>query len=130
MWTFYLALAKQALTLHQIRQLADKRSWRVLRQKRSCCVRKLAPEVLYLVCYPGAVLYEKERRKKMTKLDFSPRLVHRLPRTLKYVCECVCVLLGSNVLSACLVWGFVASLAVILLVHQYGPIKISLAIPK
>ena len=63
----------------------------------------------------------------MTKSDFSPRHVHRLPRTLRYVCECFCELLGSIVLSACLVWEVVASLAVIL---QYGKIEISLAIPK
>ena len=73
---------------------------------------------------------ERRRRKKMTKSEFSPRLVHRLPRALRYVCECFCELLGNNILSACLVWGFVASLAVILLVHQYGKIEISMAIPK
>ena len=66
----------------------------------------------------------------MMKLEFSPRLVHRLPRALRYVCECFCELLGTNILSACLVWGFVVSLAVIVLVHQYGKIKISIAIPK
>ena len=31
-----------------------------------------------------------------------------------------CEVLGSIILSACLVWGVVASLAVFLLVHQYG----------
>ena len=56
--------------------------------------------------------------------------VHRLPRTLRYVCECFCELLGSIILSVCLVWGVVASLAVFLLVYQYGKIEISLAIPK
>ena len=66
----------------------------------------------------------------MTKSDYSPRLVHRLPRTLRYVRECFCELLGSVILSACLVWDFVASLAIILLVHQYGKFEISLAIPK
>ena len=73
---------------------------------------------------------KERRRKKMTKSDFSPRHVHRLLRTLRYVCECFWELLGSIILSACLVWGVVASLAVILLVHQYGKIEISLAIPK
>ena len=34
--------------------------------------------------------------------------------------ECFWELLGSIILSACLVWGVVASLAIFLLVHQYG----------
>ena len=54
---------------------------------------------------------EKEEEED-EKSDFSPRLVHRLSRALGYVCECFCELLGSIILSACLVWGVVASLAV------------------
>ena len=65
----------------------------------------------------------KKERKKMTKSDFSPRHVHRLPRTLRYVCECFCELLGSIILSVCLVWGVVASLAVFLLVYQCSMVK-------
>ena len=44
----------------------------------------------------------------------------------KYFCE----LLGSIILFACLVWGFVASLTSILVIHDYGKFKISLVIPK
>ena len=68
----------------------------------------------------------------MTKSDFSPRLVHRLPRTLRYVFECFYELLGSIILSACLVLGgVVASLAVFLLSGaSVWFFEISLAIPK
>ena len=39
-------------------------------------------------------------------------------------------LLDSIIVSACLVWGFVASLDIILLLHSYGEFKISwVAIP-
>ena len=46
---------------------------------------------------------------------------------IRYVCECVCELhaIGSIILSACLVWGVVASLAVILLMPN-SKFKISL----
>ena len=63
---------------------------------------------------------KKERKKEDDKIGILRRLITRLPRTLRYVCECFCELLGSIILSACLVWGVVASLAVFLLVHQYG----------
>ena len=43
-----------------------------------------------------------------------------------YVAE----VLGSIILTAYLVWGFMGSLGIILPVHQYGKFKISLAIPK
>jgi len=49
---------------------------------------------------------------------------------LRYIHEYVCQLLGSIILSAFLVWGLIASLAIILLVHHYGEFEISLAIPK
>ena len=63
---------------------------------------------------------KKERKKEDDEIGILRRLITRLPRTLRYVCECFCELLGSIILSACLVWGVVASLAVFLLVHQYG----------
>ena len=65
----------------------------------------------------------KKKKKKKEEDDENGnlrRLISRLPRTLRYVCEYFCELLGSIILSACLVWGVVASLAVFLLVHQYG----------
>ena len=61
---------------------------------------------------------EEERKKDDDEIGILRRLITRLPRTLRYVCECFCELLGSIILSACLVWGVVASLAVFLLVHQ------------
>ena len=39
---------------------------------------------------------------------------------------CCCELVGGIDQSACLLWG----LAIILLIHQYGKFKISLAIPN
>ena len=63
---------------------------------------------------------EAERKKEDDVIGIFRRLISRLPHTLRYVCECFCELLGSIILSACLVWGIVASLAVFLLVHQYG----------
>ena len=74
---------------------------------------------------------ERKKKKEDDKIGlFSATCSSTFPRTLRYVCECFCELLGSIILSACLVWGVVAALAVILLVHQYGKIEISLAIPK
>ena len=63
---------------------------------------------------------KKERKKEDDEIGIFHRLVSRLPRTLRYVCKCFCEQLGSINLSACLVWGVVASLVVFLLVHQYG----------
>jgi len=51
------------------------------------------------------------------------------PATLRYVCEYFCELLGS-ILPACLVWEFVASFVIILLIQQHGQFEISLAILK
>ena len=76
---------------------------------------------------------KKKKKKEDDEIGILQRLVSRLPRTLRYVCECFCELLGSIILSACLVWGVVASLAVFLLVRQYYILwyfEISLAIPK
>ena len=41
-----------------------------------------------------------------------------------------CELLGSIILPACLVWDFVASLAIIRVIHNYGKFKNSVTIPK
>ena len=54
---------------------------------------------------------KKKKKKDDDEIGILQRLVSRLPRTLRYVCECFCELLGSIILSACLVWGVVASLA-------------------
>ena len=62
----------------------------------------------------------KKKEEEDDEIGILRRLISRLPRTLRYVCECFCELLGSIILSACLVWGVVASLAVFQLVHQYG----------
>jgi len=51
----------------------------------------------------------EERRRRRKKEDDEIRLFRRsvsqLPRTQRYVRECFCELLGSIILSACLVWG-------------------------
>ena len=73
---------------------------------------------------------EERRKKEDDEIGLFSATCSSTPGTLRYVCECFCELLGSIILSSCLVWGVVASLAVILLVHQYGKIEISLAIPK
>jgi len=70
------------------------------------------------------------RKKEDDEIRHFQLLVSGLPCTLRYTDEYVCELLGSVILSACLVWGFVATLGIILLVHQYGEFKISMAIPK
>ena len=50
--------------------------------------------------------YEKEEEEEEDdEIGIFQRLVSRLPRTLRYVCECFCELLGSVILSACLVRG-------------------------
>ena len=45
---------------------------------------------------------KKERKKEDDEIGILRRLITRLPRTLRYVCECFCELLGSIILSACL----------------------------
>ena len=55
---------------------------------------------------------------------------YRLLRIPRYVFKYFCELLGNIILSACLVGGFVAALAVIRVIHNYGKFEISLAIPK
>ena len=44
--------------------------------------------------------------------------------------QAFCELLGSTILSACLVWDFVASLAIIQVIHNYGKFKNPVTIPK
>ena len=55
---------------------------------------------------------------------------NRLLHTPRYACKYYCELLGNIILSACQVWGFVAALAIIWVIHNYGKFEISLAIPK
>jgi len=73
---------------------------------------------------------KESRKKKDDELGLLYQSVSRLWHILRYIHEYVCQLLGSIILSAFLVWGLVASLAIILLVHHYGKFEISLAIPK
>jgi len=53
-------------------------------------------------------LYEKkegeERNKEDDEIRLFRRSVSQLPRTQRYVRKCFCELLGSIILSACLVW--------------------------
>ena len=70
------------------------------------------------------------RKKKDDEIQLFRQSVSQLPRTQRYVREYLCELLGSIILSACLGLGFVASLAVIQVIHNYGKFKISVAIPK
>ena len=63
----------------------------------------------------------KNKKKKMTKSEFYGDLFFDssvLSGT--FVSVFVNCMLGSIILSACLVWEVVASLVVFLLVHQYG----------
>ena len=46
-------------------------------------------------------------------------LFSRLLHALRYINEYLCELLGNIILSASLVWGFVASLAIILLINSF-----------
>ena len=52
----------------------------------------------------------------MTLQQHAYRLMH-IPR---YACKYFCELLGNIILSACQVWGFVAALAIIRVIHNYG----------
>jgi len=60
----------------------------------------------------------------MTKSNFfiSPFLSSH---ALKDMFMSISELLGGINQSACLLWGFAASLAIILLIHQYGKFEIS-----
>jgi len=52
------------------------------------------------------VLYEnKKERKKDDEIRLFRGSVSQLWHTQRYVRECFCELLGSIILSACLVWG-------------------------
>jgi len=53
------------------------------------------------------------RKKKDDEIQLFRRSVSQLPRTQRYVREYFCELLGSIILSACLVWAAAASLAII-----------------
>ena len=60
--------------------------------------RSWSSSITALVCKPSysRVLYETKS---------GSLAVYQLLLTHRYVCKCFCELLGSNILSACLVWG-------------------------
>ena len=64
----------------------------------------------------------------ITKLNYFSNLFSILAYSKIRLRE-VCELLGFTILSTCLISGFVASLAIILVVHDYSKLKISLANP-
>lgn len=58
----------------------------------------------------------KEKKKEDDDIGLLHPFVSQLPHALRYACLLVfCHLLGSVILSACLVLGFVASWAILLL---------------
>ena len=74
---------------------------------------------------------KKERRKKeYDKIQLFRRSVSQLPRTQWYVHECF-LRTARQYHSLCVLGlGFVASLANIWVINNYGKFKISIAIPK
>ena len=101
----------------------EKKDWVSI--KNTTFTRKELNAHLHVNCTCAMPQEEKGRRR-------WNQLVSRLLQTLspRYVCDCFYELLGSTTLSTCLVWGFVASLAIILLLHQNGQLEISSTIPK
>ena len=73
---------------------------------------------------------EEERKKEDDEIGILRRLITRLPRTLRYVCECFYELLGSIILSACLVWGGSSFFGRFPAGASVWYFEISLAIPK
>ena len=71
--------------------------------------------------------YCEKKRQRQILWKFQ-QLVPQLLCILRYVCKYFFELLGSIILSACLVLDFVASLAIILPVRLYGKFQIPLAI--
>ena len=69
------------------------------------------------------------KKKKDDEIRLFRRSVSQLPRTQRYVRECFCELLDSTILCM-LGLGFVASLAIIRVIHNYGKFKNPVAIPK
>ena len=71
----------------------------------------------------------KKKKKKMTKSDFSA--VCFLAPAYSKVHSQVFLLTARQYHSLCMLGlGFVASLAIIWVIHNYGKFKISVAIPK
>ena len=124
--TSYCVCSRWKLPLLSV--CGQKSSRGILWRKSCCSVGKFVQEVVWLVNYPW--LKFCMRKKDDGEIRLFQLLVSGLPCTLRYIHEYVCELLGSVILSACLVWGFVATFGIILLVHQYGEFKISVAIPK
>jgi len=62
----------------------------------------------------------KKKKKDDDEIRLFQRSVSQLPHTQRYVRMYFCELVGSIILSACLVWGlYVASLAIIWVIHNY-----------
>jgi len=72
---------------------------------------------------------KKKEEEEDDKIQLFRRSVSQLPRSQRYVSEYFCELLGSIILCMLSLW-FVASLATIWVIHNYGKFKISVAIPK
>ena len=75
-------------------------------------------------------LHEKEERTDDEILLFRWSVSQLLHTQITYICEYFCKLPGSIILSACLVLGIVASLAIIRVIHNHSKSKISFAIPQ
>jgi len=76
----------------------------------------------------------RKKKKKRKKEDDEMRLfrwsVSQLPRTQSCIHKYFYELLGGIISLCMLGLGFVASLAIIQVIHNYGKFKISVAIPK
>jgi len=63
------------------------------------------------------------KKKEDDKIGLFQQFVSRLLHILRYIRKHICELLGGIILSACLVLGIVAALAIILVIHNYGNSK-------
>ena len=72
------------------------------------------------------------KKKEDDEIRLFRRSASQLPRTQRYVRKYSYELPGSIILSACLAaWlGVCSFLAIIQVIHNYGKLKISIAIPK
>ena len=81
-------------------------------------MHKVAQELLYFVSNASQKFYM--RKKNIDRIGLSINFVSQLLYTLRYMnCQPV-----PFYIYACLVWGFVASLAITLLKHHYGKFEI------
>ena len=74
-------------------------------------------------------VWEGKKEGESDELDFFSDLFLN-PSYPKVRFKFFCELLGRIIQSACLVWGVVDSLALILVIHNYGKCEISFAIPN